>query len=310
VALLENPTIRELAKAITASGWSPSWNSLVNLKARGSQAPLFLIHAIGGDVLSYRNLVIHLSDLDRPIYGLRAQGLDGITPPLERVEDMAARYLQEIRAVQPHGPYFLGGYSFGGTVASRWHSNMRGWGKDCVIGDVRYLGHGKPSSQAQTRKLTLALDLIERIWFVIEKWFGLSWSKKADYFKKMSHILSRYFRAFWKHEVYVNPQEEMDRERWRRKPVVYQKVEDISQKALCAYVTKPYEGSVAYFKAHPAGMERDGTAEPLWRKLALGGLKVYRCEGNHDTIMIEPNVQSLAIEMKKALKSMGGGQVP
>src|SRR5262249_23927326 len=56
-------------------------------------------------------------DPAQPVYGLQAQGIDGKAPPLSGVEEMAARYLEAVRRVQPEGPYLLGGSSFGGIVA-------------------------------------------------------------------------------------------------------------------------------------------------------------------------------------------------
>ena len=53
----------------------------------------------------------------RPVYGLQGQGLDPGQQPHDRIEDMADAYLREIRGVQPHGPYLLGGWSMGGLIA-------------------------------------------------------------------------------------------------------------------------------------------------------------------------------------------------
>ena len=82
----------------------------------GHLTPLFLIHAIGGNVLNYRRLAAAMPP-GPPIYGLQALGLDGITRPLRSITAMAERYVREIRAVQPHGPYQLAGGSMGGMIA-------------------------------------------------------------------------------------------------------------------------------------------------------------------------------------------------
>src|SRR5262249_52982882 len=52
-----------------------------------------------------------------PFYALQAAGLDEGQEPLDRLEEMAARYAEAIRTVQPEGPYHLGGWSLGGLVA-------------------------------------------------------------------------------------------------------------------------------------------------------------------------------------------------
>jgi pimeloyl-ACP methyl ester carboxylesterase len=74
------------------------------------------VHAQGGKALEYRAFVPYFGP-DQPLYGLAPRGLDGRLPPHDRVEDMAAHYVAEIRDLQPHGPYYLGGWSFGGAIA-------------------------------------------------------------------------------------------------------------------------------------------------------------------------------------------------
>jgi thioesterase domain-containing protein len=88
----------------------------VPIQPRGSGPPLFLVHGAGGNVLLYRSLAKHLAP-DYPLYGLQSRGLDGKSAPLATVEEMAIEYLREIRSIQRNGPYHLGGYCMGGTVA-------------------------------------------------------------------------------------------------------------------------------------------------------------------------------------------------
>ena len=95
----------------TAEAWRP----LVPIR-EGSGRPLFLIHAVGGNVVNYRGLAAQLPE-DLPVYGLQAVGLDGISAPSESVEAMAERYVAEIRRQQPQGPYRVGGGSMGGVIA-------------------------------------------------------------------------------------------------------------------------------------------------------------------------------------------------
>ncbi|MGK7923836.1 MAG: amino acid adenylation domain-containing protein, partial [Spirulina sp.] len=113
--LFDAPTIEQLANLLRQQGWSATWSSLVAIQPNGSRPPLFCIHGIGGNILSYRNLAHYLPS-DLPIYGLQALGLDGKQPYLTTIEAMAEHYLQEIQSVQPEGPYFLLAHSFGGKV--------------------------------------------------------------------------------------------------------------------------------------------------------------------------------------------------
>ena len=72
--------------------------------------------AHGGHVMFYYDLARHLGP-DQPLYGLQAQGLDGSQEPQRSFEEMASHYIEEMRAVQPEGPYHLGGDCLGGVIA-------------------------------------------------------------------------------------------------------------------------------------------------------------------------------------------------
>jgi amino acid adenylation domain-containing protein len=302
VTLLEKPSIRELADAITSSGWKPSWKSVVNLKSGGDQAPIFLIHAVGGDILSYRRLVIHLQESDHPIYGVRSQGLGGVAEPIQSVEDMAAYYLKEIREIQPRGPYYLGGYSFGGNVAYEMAQQLAAAGERVALlamFDTVVVENMPP--ELQPSKGMLLLDKLERTWFVLRKWLGLSWAKKFEYFAKLIHFVKSRTKALVRREKYVNPQDREDHERWLRKPPAFQKVELANAQALRKYVARPYPGKVTLLKARQREWSELVRPEPLWRKLTNGQLDVYVCDGNHSSILLEPNVVSLADAMRDAL---------
>jgi thioesterase domain-containing protein len=93
-----------------------SSSPLVAIQPEGSRPPLFLAHPSGGGVLCYRELACHLGP-DQPLYGLQDPSLEGDEEPLGDIEAMAARYIATAREAQPHGPYLLGGYSFGGLIA-------------------------------------------------------------------------------------------------------------------------------------------------------------------------------------------------
>ena len=112
--LVRGPTIENLARLVREPDGGLAWSPVVTL-AEGEGAPLFLIHPVGGGVLCYAELARMLGD--RAVFGLQARGLDGGGAPLDRVEDMAALYLEAVRTRQPSGPYHLAGWSMGGVVA-------------------------------------------------------------------------------------------------------------------------------------------------------------------------------------------------
>ncbi|MGB8859353.1 MAG: SDR family oxidoreductase, partial [Ilumatobacteraceae bacterium] len=91
---------------------------LVPMHARENPGatPFFLVAGMFGNVLNLRHLANQIGT-DRPFYGVQARGLFGGTHPHETFEEMAEAYVEEIRQVQPHGPYMLGGFSGGGITA-------------------------------------------------------------------------------------------------------------------------------------------------------------------------------------------------
>ena len=88
----------------------------MELQTAGRQPPLFLVHAAGGLAHEYVSLAQRLGP-DQPFYGLQAQGLDGSVDRLATVEEMASLYIEEIRRVQPKGPYQLTGMCEGAHIA-------------------------------------------------------------------------------------------------------------------------------------------------------------------------------------------------
>ncbi|NET83811.1 MAG: alpha/beta fold hydrolase [Moorea sp. SIO1F2] len=115
-SLLMAPTVAQLVNQLRQDQGAAPWSSVVPIQPNGSKPPLFCIHGAGGNILSFRDLARYLGS-EQPFYGLQSLGLDGKQTPLTTVEDMARCYLQEIRTIQPKGPYFLSGYCFGGKIA-------------------------------------------------------------------------------------------------------------------------------------------------------------------------------------------------
>ncbi len=114
--LFQTPTIEELAAYLQKNEANAPWSSLVPIQPDGSKLPLFCVHAGAGTVLFYRELSHHLGK-DQPMYGLQPKGLDGKEKFQKTIEEMAEHYVNEIRTINPQGPYLLGGYCFGGVVA-------------------------------------------------------------------------------------------------------------------------------------------------------------------------------------------------
>ena len=108
-----------------------STSSLVRL-AFGAMPPFFCVHPIGGHVMCYVDLTRCLGQA-RAFYGIQARGLQRDAAPFSDITLMAAHYLEEIRELQPHGPYLLGGWSMGGTVAFEMAQQLRAQGEATAL---------------------------------------------------------------------------------------------------------------------------------------------------------------------------------
>jgi surfactin synthase thioesterase subunit/acyl carrier protein len=125
-SLFAASTVETLARLLRAAGddGEIATSPLVPLRATGDREPLFLVHPAGGSVFGYLDLVRRLKP-GRPVFGLQALAAGSAD-----VGEMAERYLAEIRNVQPHGPWHLAGWSFGGLVAFEMARQLRAQGEE------------------------------------------------------------------------------------------------------------------------------------------------------------------------------------
>ncbi|MCB0167720.1 MAG: amino acid adenylation domain-containing protein, partial [Anaerolineae bacterium] len=115
-ALFQHPTIEALALLLRQQASLEQWSPLASIQPNGSRPPFFCVPGVGSDMFYLYHLARSMNT-EHPFMGLQAKGLDGVTPPYMTIEAIAAYYLEAIQQVQPTGPYYLGGYSFGGKVA-------------------------------------------------------------------------------------------------------------------------------------------------------------------------------------------------
>jgi syringomycin synthetase protein SyrE len=115
-ALFEAPTIARLAAVLDSEGWLSPWTSLVRIRGDGTRAPVFYVAPFLISALSFHDLGRDIG-ADVPFYVLQPQGMDDDNPVHDRVEDMAAHYIRELKMVQPLGPYVIGGHCAGAWVA-------------------------------------------------------------------------------------------------------------------------------------------------------------------------------------------------
>ncbi|RVW05067.1 thioesterase domain-containing protein, partial [Rhodococcus xishaensis] len=117
----DSPSVAVLADRISSSETVPGADSrgfdvLLPLRAEGKASPLFCIHPVTGLSWSFAGLVGSIEP-NRPVYGLQSPALSGDRELPASIEEWASLYVDEIRRVQPSGPYHLLGWSMGGEIA-------------------------------------------------------------------------------------------------------------------------------------------------------------------------------------------------
>ncbi len=123
-AFVAAPTVAGLAQRLRAGDSAAEFDPVVPIRTQGDKPPLFLVHPLGGHVLCYVRLARHLPD-DQPVYALQAAGTVPGTEPLTSIPELAETYLKAMRRACPHGPYVIGGWSFGGFIAFEMARQLR-----------------------------------------------------------------------------------------------------------------------------------------------------------------------------------------
>ena len=134
-AIYDASTVAKLTDRLLGAKGAGRRTCLVELrpaKTRQAGPPLFLLHGMGGSVMILRDLARRIGGT-RGVWGIEAQGMDGVTPALDRVEDMAEAHIADLRSVAPHGPYLLAGYSFGGLVAFEMARQLAQAGEEVAL---------------------------------------------------------------------------------------------------------------------------------------------------------------------------------
>jgi len=127
--IFEAPTVAGLAARVANPILADPYEVILPIRTSGSRLPLFCIHPGLGLSSGYSALIQHI-DFSRPIYGVQNRGLNDPGPLPGSIAEMASEYLVHIRTLQPHGPYYLLGWSFGGCVAQAMASLLEQMGEE------------------------------------------------------------------------------------------------------------------------------------------------------------------------------------
>jgi acyl transferase domain-containing protein/thioesterase domain-containing protein len=302
--LFEAPTVEQLANILREEDWTASWSSLVKIQSGDSKPPFFCIHAEGGNVVGYHYLAHHLG-MDLPFYGLQAQGLSGQEIDEHPIEDMAARYIKEIRTVQPGGPYFIGGWCLGGCIAYEMAQQLQAEGEEVALLAVIQARHRNfwQYSPNATWVHRLIYRIVDRIDYEV---YRLS---QLEPRAKLSYIWQRIQRVVTVGRVKIeglirSSNAVFNTNIAQSQAYSLEAVAAAHRKSQKSYEPQPYNGRVALFRARkqPSGVNPD----PIlgWGKLFEGELEIHEIPGEHRTILEEPSVQVLAKQLRACLDNV------
>jgi amino acid adenylation domain-containing protein len=299
--ILEGDTIEHLAQAIDRLVAPSTWPSLVAIRSGGSSKPFFCVHPIDGDAFWYHALANHL-DPDQPFYVLRARGLDGLSEPHPSLEAAASDYIREIKQIQPQGPYHLGGYSLGATIAFEMAQQLQALGEE--------VGFLASFDSPPTRT-----DYYSVTWLS----FGVRWvrafpGRLARFLLKSAEdkvvVLRNQWRMLFRtsrdsttslHDGSLGFARAMSEKLFGGPKVHYERVIAALFRGTAGYVPGKYSGRLTLFRAahQPLACSHDPLMD--WARLAHGGVDAHTVPGNHETILQEPNVRELARTLTAAL---------
>ena len=296
-SLFQEPTIEHLARLITQENPTMTPSSLVAIQPNGSKPPFFCVHELFGDVLCYRNLARHLGE-DRPFYALQARGLDGEEEPFSDIKVMAAHYIEEIRTVQPRGPYALGGLCFGGVIAFEMAQQLRSQGEPVSL--VALLDSGIKSSYDNANRSWLRFEAICK---GLPSWLigalELNGSQWLDLIKlKHSIIKAKLGARNGNSHASERINEMANRAGFSER---HRKVAYAQHRAMRNYRPKVYPGQLTLFRARMQPLFSPHKPDKGWGRLAAGGMDIKVVPGNHLGMLQEPHVRVLAEQLRTCL---------
>jgi acyl-CoA synthetase (AMP-forming)/AMP-acid ligase II/thioesterase domain-containing protein len=284
--IFRNLTIAELAEVLTSPQQRECRSPLVAIKPNGKKLPLFAVHDVTGELNCYQTLVKYLKP-DQPFYGLCASELDHRELRQMRLEDLAATYLQEIQTVQPHGPYLLTGYSFGGLIAFEIAQQLRQQGQPIallVLLDTFAQNDLQPFSMRQkiTRHIRYSLKAGPR--YVVER------------FMKRSVADSMPASSASQFTQQGSPASVSDKKAW---------LIEILGRAKQPYLPGVYDGAITFFQ--PANREEflewcNFDPVKCWQPRTKAVLDLYSVPGGHAAMLGDPHVKALAQTLNVCLE--------
>ena len=277
---VDRTTIAQLAEYVREHGGVPS--SLVPIQANGSGPRLFVVPGGYGNVLFLRHLAQYLGP-DQPLFALQStKSATGLREYYRDVEEVASTYLAEIQKVQPTGPYYLAGYSFGGYVALEMARGILAQGDRVallVLFDTYPPGPRKNASPGE--RILIHARNLRRIG--LREWPSYAAAGFRSILLRSTRL--KPVRAALRTAGYVP-----------RQPMVASKI------ARFGYLPPPYAGELTLIKARQREWYVRWDPMENWPQFVSGGLRTLEVEGGHGDILHEPHVRQVAEHLKTLLR--------
>ena len=284
--LFQAPTIRELA--VILEGQAPSTPQVIPVQPAGSLPPFF---CIGAGPL-FRPLALRLGT-DRPFLSLMPSllpGLKQLSAPYH-LEQIAVQLVSSILDYQNEGPYYLGGWSDSGVVAYETARQLIEKGHEVAL--LVMFDTENPAFQQSVLKKVWLDSLSGKIKFHAEELLGLKLKNAPVYVaEKVKELHRKIGSAAWQIQYKI-------RVGLNSSPL--ESPEQIVRLAVKSYQPAPYIGQLVFFKAieRPPGDAWDTSRG--WAHLIPGAFEVCEAPGDHRSMFLEPNVETLAKNMMKYL---------
>jgi amino acid adenylation domain-containing protein len=293
--LFENPTIEKLASFVSQRSHEISNSPIVAINSSGFKIPFFCIHGAGGGINNYFKLSKRLGE-DYPFYALEHIP-DKEKPEILSLEETANNYLQEIRKLQPNGPYLLGGHCYGGVLAFEMAQQLQRQGETVdllVVIDAILLETRIESTKDDDAKFLLrmaeSIKTDNNIDFSIpfEQLRDLSLNEQLDLINKKANFI------FSDTEI--------------KDFISYYKLFKADVQAMRDYVPLLYPQPITLFRAkeeiiHDFDNPEWNTDDPLlgWGKYSSQPIQLIEVPGDHFSIFVEPHIQELAKHLRNCI---------
>jgi amino acid adenylation domain-containing protein/non-ribosomal peptide synthase protein (TIGR01720 family) len=319
-SVLQGATVEYLAQIVHQDTGPAPWPTLVPIQPQGSLPPFFCVHPGCGDVAGFRIWSQHLGS-EQPFYGLRAHGLDGIQEPWDDIEQMAADYIREIRTVQAEGPYYLGGYGPGSTIAFEMAQQFKAQGQEVAL--LFLINHALLNSEYRRVQVTprwvirflgnLPYWVKEFLRYNFAKFIlwlqlmlrpggGLGWIRRwAERLAPLASLVNR-FEAHGRdlldeHDQALLDHDNIPRDLDRRQ----RRIGEAFYRAELAYEPSRYPGKITVLRTYRQPFLCSFDPALDWGKLAAGGVELRKIHGSNTTMLKDPDARSLAEEMRICL---------